>query len=73
MVPGILGYYYFGHTSVMVLDKVVIYNPHIVGLVLHNVTVVGIALGPPLANNVHDLVLDNHLFENRVVGMEPVV
>ena len=25
-----------------------------------------------LANNVHNLALDNYLFENRVVGMEPV-
>ena len=56
MGSGILGYYYFGHTAVMVLDKVVCYNPHIVGSVLHNVPVVDIALGlPPLANNVHDL------------------
>ena len=73
MGPGILGNYYFGHNAVMVLDKFVSYDPHIVGLVLHNVPVVDIALGPPpLANNVHDLALDNHLFEHRVVGMEPV-
>ena len=26
-----------------------------------------------MANNVHDLVLDNHLFEHRVVSMEPVL
>ena len=69
----ILSYYYFGHTAVMVLDKVVSYEPHIVGLVLHNFSVVDIAFGPPpLTNNVHDLGLDNHLFEHRVVGMEPI-
>ena len=40
-------------------------------LVLHNVPVVYIALGPPpLANNVHDLTLDIHPFEHRVFGME---
>ena len=73
MVPGILGYYYFGHTSVMVLDKVVIYEPRVVWSVLHNAPVVDIALGPPpLANNAHDLALDIHLFEHTVVGMEPV-
>ena len=27
---------------------------------------------PPLAKNVHDLALDNRLFEHRVAGMEPV-
>ena len=47
MGPGILGNYYFGHTDVMVHDKVVIYDPHVVGSVLHNVPVVDIALGPP--------------------------
>ena len=63
MGPGILGDYYFFHTAVMLLDKFVIYYPHIVGLVLHNVHVVDISLGPhPLANNAHDLTLDNHLF-----------
>ena len=73
MGPGILGNYYFGHTDVMVLDKVVSYDPHIFGLVLNIFPVSNIALGPPpLANNVRDLALDNHLFENRVVGMEPV-
>ena len=73
MGHGILGNYYFGHTAVMVLDKVVSYDPHIFGSVLHNVHVVYIALGlPPLAFNIHDLALDNHLFEHRVVGMEPV-
>ena len=57
----------------MVCDKVVSYNPHIVGLVLHNVPVVDIALElPPLANNVHNLDLNNHLFEHRFVGMEYV-
>ena len=73
MGPGILGNYYFGHTTVMVLDKVVNYDHHIVGEVLHIFPVVDVALGAPLlANNFHDLSLDNHLFENRVVGMEPV-
>ena len=73
MGPGILGNYYFVHTAVMVLDKVVSYDLHIVGSVLHIVPVVYIALGPPpLANNVHDLSLGNHLFENMVVVMEPV-
>ena len=63
MGPGILGNYYFGHTDVMVLDKVVSYDPHIFGSVLHNVSAVDIVLGPPpLANNVHNLALDNHLF-----------
>ena len=55
----------------MVLGKVVSYDPHIVGLVLHIVPVVDIALGsPPLENNVHDLPLNNHLFDHRFVGME---
>ena len=41
--------------------------------VLHTVPIVDIALGPPsLANNVHGLALDIHLFEHRVVGMESV-
>ena len=54
--------------------KVVSYNHHIFGEVLHIVLVVYISLGHlPLANNVHDLVLDNHLFEHRVIGMEPVL
>ena len=58
----------------MVLDKVGSYDHHIVGVVLQIFPVVDISLGQlPLANNIHDLVLDNHLFENRVVGMEPVV
>ena len=57
----------------MVLSKVVSYDPHIFVSVLHNVPVVDIALGPPpLANNVHDLALDIHFFEHRVVGMESV-
>ena len=57
----------------MVLDKFLIYDQHIVREVLHIVPVVDIALGKlPLENNVHDLVLDNHLFEHRVVGVEPV-
>ena len=74
MGPGILGNYYFGHTALLVLDKVVRYNHHIVGAVLHIVLVVDIALGQlSLANNVHDLVLDNHIFEHRVFGVEPVV
>ena len=73
MGSGTLGYYYFGHNAVMVIGKVVSYNPHIVLLVLHNFSVVDIALGtPPLANNVHDLALNIHLFEHRVVGMESV-
>ena len=73
MGPGILGNYYFSHNAVMVLDKIVSYDPHIVGSVLHNVPVVDIDLGPPpLANNVHNLALNNYIFEHRVVGMEPV-
>ena len=68
-----LGYYYFGHTDVMVLGKVVSYDPHTIGSVLHNFPAVDIALRPPpLANNVHDLALDIHFFEHRVVGMESV-
>ena len=74
MGPGILGNYYFGQTDVLVLDKVVRHNHHIVGAVLHIVRVVDTSLWKtPLASNVHDLVLDKHLFEHRVVGMEPVV
>ena len=74
MGPGILGTYYFGHTDVMVFDKVLSYDHHIVGSVLHILLVVDIALGQiPLANNVHNLVLDNHLVDHRVVGMENVV
>ena len=74
MGPGILGNYYFSHTAVLVIDKVVIYDHHIVGAVLHIFLVVDIALGqPPLENKVHDLVLDNHLFEHRVFSMKPVV
>ena len=70
MGPGILGNYYFKKTAVLVLDKVVRYHHHIVGEVLHIVLVVHIALGQlPLANNVHNLVLNKHLFEHRVVGM----
>ena len=73
MGPGILGNYFFGHTAVMVLDKVVSYDPHIFGSVLHNLPGVDIALGlTPLVNNVHNLALDDHLFEHRVSGMEPV-
>ena len=73
MGPEILGNYSFGHTAVMVLDKVLSYDPHIVGSVLNTVPVVYIALGPlPLANNFHDFDLYSHLFEQRVVGMEPV-
>ena len=72
MGPGILGNYYFGHTDGMVLDKVVSYNPHIFGSVLHNVPVIDITLWPaPLGNNVHGLALDNHLFEHVFFGMEP--
>ena len=57
----------------MVLDKVGSYDHHIVGVFLQIFPVVDISLGqPPLANNVHNLVLDNHLFEHRVVGMAPV-
>ena len=60
---GTLGYYYFGHTAVMVLGKVVSYYPHIVVSVIHNFLVVDTALGPPpLTNNAHDLALDIHLF-----------
>ena len=67
---GTLGYYYFGHTAVTVLGKILRYDPHIVVSVLHNFPVVDITLGmPPLANNVHDLALDIHLFEHWVVGM----
>ena len=73
MGPGIIGNHYFGHTAVMVLDKVVSYNPHIFGLVLQNVPVVYISLWPPpLENNVHNLALNIHLFEHRVVGIESV-
>ena len=44
------------------------------GAVFHIVPVVDISLGQlSLANNVHDLVLNNHLFEHRVFSMEPVV
>ena len=68
--PGILGNYYFGHADVTVLDKVVNYDQHIFGAVLHIVHVVDIALGQPLLeNNVHDLALHNHLFNHRVFGM----
>ena len=57
----------------MVLDKVVNYGHHIFGAVLHIFPVVDIALGPPpLANNIHNLAFNNHLFEHRVVGIEPV-
>ena len=74
MGPGILGNHYFVHTDVMVIYKVVSYSQHTVGTVLHIVLLVDIALGQlPLAKNVHDLVLDNHLFESMIVGMEPVV
>ena len=76
MGPGILvlGHYYFGHTAVLVIDKFLSYDHKIVGEILHIFLVVGNALGQlPLVNNVHDLVLNNHLFEHRVVGMEPVV
>ena len=73
MGPGILGNYYFGHTAVMMLDKVVNYDHHIVGAVFHIVHVLYIALGPPpLVNNIHELSLNNHLFQHRFVGMEPV-
>ena len=58
----------------MVLDKVGNYNHNFVRAVLHISPVVDISLcPPPLANNVHDLALDNHLFEHRVVGVESVV
>ena len=41
--------------------------------VLHNFPAVDNALGPPpLANNVHDLSLDIHIFGHRVVGMKYV-
>ena len=71
MGSGTPGYYYFGYTAVMVLGKVVSYEPQIVVLVLNNVPVVDISLGPPpLTNNFHDLTLDIHLFEHRVFGME---
>ena len=57
----------------MVFDRVVSYDTNIFGLVLHIVPVVDIALGaPPSANIIHYLALDNHLFEHRVVGTEPV-
>ena len=57
----------------VVIDKVVSYDLHIVGLVLHNVPVVDIALGTPLlANIVHDLALDIHLFDHRFFGMKSV-
>ena len=70
MGPGILGSYFFGHTSVMVLDKVVNYDHHIFEAFLLIVPVIDIALGPPpLENNVHCLALDNHLFDHRVVGI----
>ena len=73
MGSGTLGYYYFGHTAVMVLVKVVRYNPHIFGLVLYNVPVVDISLGlPPLVNNVHDPPLNAQLVEHRAVGTEYV-
>ena len=71
---GILGNYCFGYTAVFVLDKVVSYDHNIVGAGLHIFLVVDIDLGQlSLANNVLNLVLDNHLIEYRVVGMEPVV
>ena len=76
MGPGILvlGHCYFGHTAVLVLDKVVSYDQHIVGEVLHIVIVVDIALGPlSLADNFHNLVINNHLFEHGIVGMAPVL
>ena len=73
MGPGILGNYYFSHTAVLVIDKVVSYDHHIVGVVLHIFLVVDIALGPPpFPNNVHELFLENHLFEHRFFGIEPV-
>ena len=74
--PGILvlGNYYFVHIAVLVFDKVVSYDHHIFLAVLHIVLVVDIALGTPpsLANTVHNLALDIHLFEHRAVGMEYV-
>ena len=74
MGPGILGNYYSGHTVVVVIYKVVSYDHHIVGEVLHIFLVVDITLGQlPLANNVQDLALNNHLFEHRVVSMKHVV
>ena len=74
MGPVILVIYYFGHTALLVLDKVVSYEHHIVGVVLHIFLVVDIFIEHlPLANNIHDLVLNNHLFKHRVVGMETVV
>ena len=43
------------------------------GAVLHIFPVVNISLGPPpLADNVHNLAIDNHCFENRVLSMKPV-
>ena len=73
VVSGTLGYYYFRHTVVVVLVKVISYYPHIVVSVLHNVPFFYIALGPPpLVNNVHDLALYIHLFEHRVFSMEYV-
>ena len=73
MGSGTPGYYYFGHTAMMVLGKILSYDPYIVVSVLHNVPVVDIALGPPpLENNFNKLALDIHLFEHRVVGMESV-
>ena len=57
----------------MVLGMVVSYDPHIFVAVLHTVPVLDIFLGPPpLANTVHNLALDIHIFEHRVVGMESV-
>ena len=73
MSSGTPVYYYLGHTAGMVLGKIVSYDPHIVVLVLHTVRVVDIDFGPlPLANNVHNLALNIHLFYHRVVGMESV-
>ena len=74
MGPVILGNYYFRYNDVLVPDKVVSYDHHIVRAVLHIFLVVDIALGKlPLANNVHNLALNNHLLEHRVVSIEPVV
>ena len=43
------------------------------GAVLHIFPVVNISLGPPpLADNVHNLAIDNHCFEHRVLSMKPV-
>ena len=54
----------------LLLDKVVSYDHNIVGVVLHIFLVVDIdPVQLPLANNFHNLVLDNHLFEHRVVNM----